>query len=83
MIVYSYYDAYDVIIALALTINILKALNLIIFSPLKNLYTKSILLSINLYTFFLGLLKVASIEKSFSSEIVLIPLFLNVTLTYY
>ncbi|CAD8179593.1 unnamed protein product [Paramecium pentaurelia] len=83
MIVYSYYDAYKVIIVLALTMNILKALNLIIFSPLKNLYTKSILLSINLYTLFLGLLKVASIEKSFTSEIVLIPLFLNVTLTYY
>lgn len=68
---------------LALTINVLKALNLIIFSPLKNLYTKSILLSINLYTLFLGLLKVASLEKGFTSEMVLIPFFLNVTVTYY
>ncbi|CAD8097357.1 unnamed protein product [Paramecium sonneborni] len=83
MILYSYYDTYEVIIVLALIINILKALNLIIYSPLKNFYTKSILLSINLYTLFLGLLKVASIERHFTSEIVLIPLFLNVTLINY
>ncbi|CAD8173646.1 unnamed protein product [Paramecium octaurelia] len=83
MIIYSYYDSYKVIVVLALAINILKALNLIIFSPLKNLYTKSILLSINLYTLFIGLLRVASLNKGFTSEIVLIPFVLNVTLAYY
>ncbi|CAD8095367.1 unnamed protein product [Paramecium sonneborni] len=82
MIVYSYYEKQQVITVLALTINILKAINLIMFSPLKNFQTQSILLSINLYTLFLGLLKVASIEKNFTSEIVLIPLFLNVTFIY-
>ncbi|CAD8201780.1 unnamed protein product [Paramecium octaurelia] len=83
MIFYSYELSNQSIIFLAFAINLLRAINQLYYSPLKNLKTKCMLLTIYIYNLYQGFLWIFSIQRDFISELVLIPLIYNVFyLTY-
>ncbi|CAD8189715.1 unnamed protein product [Paramecium pentaurelia] len=83
MIFYSYELSNQSIIFLAFAINLLRAINQLYYSPLKNLNTKCMLLTIYIYNLYQGFMWIFSIQRDFISELVLIPLIYNVFyLTY-
>ncbi|CAD8105906.1 unnamed protein product [Paramecium sonneborni] len=83
MIFYSYELSNQSIIFLAFSINLLRAINQLYFSPLKNLITKCMLLTIYIYNIYQGFLWMFSLQKNFISELVLIPLIYNVIYITY
>ncbi|CAK88524.1 unnamed protein product (macronuclear) [Paramecium tetraurelia] len=80
MILYSYQFPQQIIVILAIILNILRIINQLLFSSFKNLITKSILLTIKVMTLFFGQFW---LQINLSAQIIMIPLTYKMIYTYY
>ncbi|CAD8173684.1 unnamed protein product [Paramecium octaurelia] len=80
MIFYSYGFPQQIIMILAIILNILRIINQLLFSTFKNLITKSILLTIKVLTFLFGQFW---LQINLSAQIIMIPLIYKMINTYY
>jgi hypothetical protein len=73
MILYCYQYSSSSIMMLAFIMNIGNIINQLVYSPLKNLSTKSILITIYTVTIYLGAMHFFNIENNYTSELIMIP----------